>query len=245
MRWTLLAFVLLCAVSAGLLAVRHWYRAELVRAEYADPPTGMVFVPAGSFLIGSDDPGADHDEGPLREAFVEAFYIDRHEVTNAEFKAYDPDHAYAEGRDDYPVTGITLARAKAYAAWAGKRLPSVEEWEKAARGTDGRSYPWGREFEAGRANIVDGTGLEPVGQYPAGASPYGAEDMTGNAWEWVETIHRDSWLAGNQRLKREVIKGGAFSYGAYQGRASYNGFEPPGGTCNDVGFRCVKDAKPL
>jgi formylglycine-generating enzyme required for sulfatase activity len=240
-----IAFIL-TIVGACVVGYRAVYAIRMNALEnraYPPAPEGMVFVPPGTFAMGSDDPLADEDE-TQRQAFLPGFYVDTHEVTNAEFQAFDPEHTYPEGHEDYPATGITLEAARAYAKHLGKRLPTSAEWEKAARGTDGRLYPWGNTFEPGRANIVDGQGLQPVGSYPEGVSPYGAYDMTGNAWEWVETVHRDSWLAGNDRLKREVIKGGAFSYGAYQGRVSYNGFEPPGGTCNDVGFRCVKDAVP-
>jgi formylglycine-generating enzyme required for sulfatase activity len=89
---------------------------------------------------------------------------------------------------------------------------------------------------------VCGTALEPVGSHPESASPYGAQDMIGNAWEWVEDTHRDRSVFGTQASEHEVIKGGGYSYNAYQSRASYNGFEGLGGTCNDVGFRCAKDA---
>lgn len=237
--------VLAASVAIAFPMMRRWHHRVLVEREYHAAPLDMVFVPPGPCLVGSGEDAADPDEGPLREVFLPAFYIDRYEVTNAEFRRFDPAHDYAQGHDDYPATGISLERARAYAAWAGKRLPTAHEWEKAARGTDGRAYPWGSAFEPGRANLVDGAELAPAGAHPRSASPYGAEDMAGNAWEWVETVHRDSWLAGNGRIAREVIKGGAFSYGAHQGRASYNGFEPPGGTCNDVGFRCLKEAEPL
>ena len=205
----------------------------------------MVLVPAGAFLMGSDDPLADPDERPLRSVHVPAFYIDRVEVTNADYARFDPEHRYAPDAADFPVTGRSLAQARAYAEWAGKRLPTLPEWEKAARGTDGRLYPWGMAYETGRANIGSGDALAAVGTHPAGASPYGVQDMTGNAWEWVDEVFEDRRAFGTASKSREIIKGGAFSYSAYQGRVSYNGFEAIGSTCNDIGFRCVKDAVPV
>lgn len=217
----------------------------LVHAEYAPPPPGMVFVPPGNFLLGSADPQAPEDEGPLRSSFLPAFYIDTYEVTHAQYKAFDPDHEIPPGKGDFPITGLSLEEARAYAAGVGKRLPTAAEWEKAARGDDGRAYPWGNEFKNGHANLGGQEDLVAVGSFPKGVSPYGAHDMTGNAWEWVETPYVQKGLFGDKLFATEIIKGGAYSYAPFQGRACYNGFEGIGGTCNDVGFRCVQDAVPL
>ncbi len=234
----------LISVTAEGLATRRT-QAEAIAATYPPPPPDMILIPAGSFLMGSDDPLADPDERPRRSVYLPAFYIDRNEVTNAAYARYDPGHAFPPERAEYPVTGRSLAQARAYAEWAGKRLPTRAEWEKAARGTDGRLYPWGNTYEAGRANIGRGDALAAVGTYPQGASPYGVEDMTGNAWEWVDEPFHDRTAFGTQGKTREIIKGGGFSYSPYQGRVSYNGFEAIGSTCNDIGFRCVLDAVPV
>jgi formylglycine-generating enzyme required for sulfatase activity len=204
----------------------------------------MVLVPAGDFVSGSDDLYAAPDEGAPHTEYLPAFYIDRYEVTNIAYHEYDPDHTFPEGHDDYPVTGLTREQARAYAAAVGKRLPTADEWEKAARGTDGRIYPWGDVFSADKANAGGGEGLMPVGSFPEGISPYGAYDMVGNAWEWVDTTYADWSLLGGTDYTTEIIKGGGFSYSAYQCRPSYNGFEGNGGTCNDVGFRCAMDPTP-
>ena len=239
-RFAALALLTAVAIAA---ATQRAYHSYLISLDYADPPNGMVLVPPGNFLMGTNNPEASQDEKPTRKRFLPAFYIDTYEVTNAEFQAFDPTHAYAEGKEDIPATGITLQEARDYAASVGKRLPTKAEWEKAARGTDGRDYPWGNEFRDGIANINRQQGLTAVGTHPKSVSPYGAHDMIGNAWEWVDDTHRDGGLlTGRKIIEREIIKGGGYSYSPYQARISYNGFEGVGSTCNDVGFRCAQDA---
>jgi len=232
-----------CAVIFTLIQSQRY---SLVNAMYATPPEGMVFVPAGWFTMGSDGPNADEDERPERSVFLPAFFIDKHEVTNRDWKRFRRNHTYPEGADDLPVTHVLKHEAEAYARSVGKRLPTGAEWEKAARGADGRIYPWGDEFEAGRCNVDTSDGLKPVGSYPAGASPYGCLDMAGNAWEWVAEDFRDRNAFGlSVGVRRGIIRGGAHGYGPYQARASYQGFEALDGTCNDVGFRCAMDAESI
>lgn len=236
-----ITLLIIAGSMAGTERLYHWY---LTSRDYAPPPDGMVFVPAGDFLLGTDNPEAGEDEKPQRKRFLHAFYIDTYEVTNVEFKEYEPTHEYAEGEEELPATGITLQQARDYADSLGKRLPTIAEWEKAARGTDGRDFPWGNEFRNGVANIGGNPGLAAIGMHEKSISPYGAHDMTGNAWEWVNDTHRDGGLfVGRDIVEREIIKGGGYSYSPYQARISYNGFEGVGSTCNDVGFRCVVDAE--
>ena len=156
----------------------------------------MALVPAGEFGMGRED-GAD-DERPAHVVWLDAFYIDKTEVTNAQFKAFcdatgylppanpdwDPD--YFHSKADYPVLQITYDQATAYCAWRHKRLPTEAEWEKAARGTDARKYPWGNDWDPKRVNAWGEPYkyTAPVGSFPEGASPYGAVDMAGNVWEW-------------------------------------------------------------
>ena len=211
----------------------------------------MVTVPAGWFWMGSDDPKAPLDEKPLRRVFLPAFYIDRTEVTNREFKKFKPDHNFPGGAEDHPATLVYKHEAEAYARWAGKRLPTAAEWEKAARGTDGRQYPWGDRFDPALCNMrprsrtgEDGPRKQPVGSFPDGASPYGALDMTGNVWEWVSDVHRDkTWfgLLGEAR-ERGLLRGGAHGYSPMAGTTHHQAFEPLNATCNDTGFRCARDA---
>ena len=241
-----------------------WKQQQLVKAEYAPAPEGMVFVPAGGFIMGSDHPDADPDETPARKVFLPAFYIDKYEVTNREYREFDPEHTYPEGRDDFPVTAVLKADAQAYASWKGKRLPTSAEWEKAARGTDGRKYPWGNEFNPAMANLRpywtnafgelewddrnlrDALDKVAVGSFPQGVSPYGCEDMTGNVWEWVSDNYEvKSWLLDEDEERvTGIIRGGAYGYNIRHGRTTHQGFEPLNTTCNDVGFRCAMDAIP-
>lgn len=181
-RFAAAALLIAAAITFG---TQRAYHAYLVSLDYADPPKGMVLVPPGDFIMGTDNPEASQDEKPTRKRFLPAFYIDTYEVTNAEFHAFDPTHAFAKGKEDIPATGIALQEARDYAQSVGKRLPTLAEWEKAARGTDGRDYPWGNEFRDGIANINRQQGLTAVGTHPKSVSPYGAHDMIGNAWEWV------------------------------------------------------------
>lgn len=239
------AFLLAGAAVAGYRVWIGMHRAYLIHAKYPAPPEGMVLVPAGYFIQGSDDPDADDNERPARHVFLPAYYIDRCEVTNAECKQFDSTHTFPSGRENFPVVKCSKADVVRYAAWAGKRLPSGAEWEKAARGEDGRLYPWGNEFDPARANIGGKPGLLPVGSFPDGASPCGALDMCGNAWEWITDTYDDHERLGVAGYERGIIRGGAYSYSPFQGRATYLGFESEDLVCGDLGFRCVVDAVPL
>lgn len=230
-------------------------------------PEGMLAVAAGSYAIGRD--GADPLEQPEHKADLPAFFIDRTEVTNAAYKKFvdatghKPPTNWNETNSpdqhgNFPVTGVTWQDAVDYAAWAGKRLPTEAEWEAAARGTDGRIYPWGNQWRAGLANIGSKpdditaeqypAGIKEVGQYPQGASPAGAVDMIGNAWEWVEdeiTIYpgnTDTRLPLKPGLSYRVIRGGAYD-GNKVHDATYRGFLDASQAYPKVGFRCAKDAK--
>jgi formylglycine-generating enzyme len=191
-------------------------------AEVLDAET--VRVPAGDFLMGSDRDRAD--ERPRRRVYLDGFEIDRYEVSNAQYRRFvqatgrpPPPHwedgTHPPGQEDHPVVGVSWTDADDYCRWAGKRLPTEAEWEKACRGTNGRAYPWGARWDARRLNVdltrhvpdpaddelhpwqaawgLLRTGvasdaeprLRPVGSYPNGASPYGMLDAAGNASEWV------------------------------------------------------------
>jgi formylglycine-generating enzyme required for sulfatase activity len=158
----------------------------------------MVYVPSGKFTMGSDS--GDPDESPVHTVYLDGFWIDRTEVTNAAFqkcvasgvcsKPISPSHSrdtYYNNPEyaDYPVIYMNHYDAEGYCRWVGKRLPTEAEWEKAARGTDGRSWPWGNTFDPGKLALGPGDDTARVGSNPAGASPYGVLDMAGNALEWV------------------------------------------------------------
>jgi formylglycine-generating enzyme required for sulfatase activity len=160
----------------------------------------MVLVPAGEFRMGSleDDDFAESNEKPQRTIRLDAFYIDKLEVTNIEYKrftdatGYPPPEAwrdgkYSEGADFYPVQSVSWWEAMAYARWIGKRLPTEAEWEKAARGTDARRFPWGDQYEIDLAN--SDKDYAPVASYFNGASPYGVLNMAGNVAEWTASAY--------------------------------------------------------
>ncbi len=206
-----------------------------------------VRVPAGPFSRGSTR-GAD-DERPVRVRNLPAFSIDRLEVTRAAYaRCVAARRCPALAIDlaaepELPVTQVSWHEARAYCAFAGGRLPTEDQWEKAARGTDGRELPWGSELDCARANFGSFENEGPCagknpgkpvagGSYPQGASPYGVLDMAGNVWEWVaDRYDRDP--------ARRVVRGGSCcSYFVPPRAANRNAWEPSYRD-GDLGFRCV------
>ena len=231
-------------------------------AEELQPPgrEDMVLVPEGFFLMGSD-----HDAlcAPQRRIWLDAYLIDRTPVTHAEYDRFcratgapPPPHWHAgrlpAGREQHPVNNVTLDEARAYAAWAGKTLPTEAQWEKAARGTDGRVYPWGEDYDETRCNTrfskVGNT--VPVGAYPEGRSPYGVLGMCGNVWEWVEGRWDPRWYAampeknpnGAQAGGLHVLRGGTWSTLPALCRTTSRSQALPGARWGYCGFRCVAPA---
>lgn len=200
----------------------------------------MVDVPAGFFLMGADN--GFMDERPQRRVYVNDFRIDKYEVTNRQFRAagLQPRRAYgpAYQAPNLPVVGVTWGQARQYCHKLGKRLPGEAEWEKAARGTDGRAFPWGNFWDPSLAN--DGPGPQPVGSYPQGMSPYGALDMAGNVWEWVEDAYEQHAVQKSSDARR-VLRGGAWTYAAVFMRTSYRRHERPDYAEHRIGFRCAQD----
>jgi formylglycine-generating enzyme required for sulfatase activity len=224
--------------AAGALALGTRYRpVGDASAEAVRTPPGMVYVPGGPCLLGSNEADADDDVQPQRRVDVPAFYIDRTEVTNAEYRRFDPAFMFAPGEEERPATNVTYDQAEAYARWAGKRLPTEAEWEKAARGTDGRRYPWGSDWNPSRvasrapkaAKAPPAPGhcgparTRPVGSVSGGASPYGCLDMAGNAWEWVQ-----GYYLGNPQQR--ILRGGAVGYGERACRTYSRAIEGAGAT---------------
>ena len=227
----------------------------------AAAPPGMTAVPAGEFIMGSNERW--DDESPEHIASTEAFFIDLNEVTNEKYKVFTdttkretpyhwPDGNLPKGKEKHPVVYVSWFDAKAYCEWdGGKRLPNEQEWEKASRGEDGFTYPWGHEWTLDKSNnpYKHSTGTEPVGSYPKGRSPYGLYDMSGNVWEWVDsfylphpgnTVHRAEY--GEDK---RILKGGSWfdclSYGCGLSAPTFNrSFFTPEVRNNSFGFRCAK-----
>ena len=254
-------------------------------------PPGMVLIPAGEFQMGSNDAEAGSDEQPVHTVYLKAFYMDKYEVTNAEYAAFlnakgkhvdgaikwfdlkdsDAHIEYVDGRyqakvgyEKHPAIEISWYGAMAYAAWAGKRLPTEAEWEKAARGgLVGQKYPWGNSIDASKANYhVDVKDTMPVGSYPP--NEYGLYDMTGNVWEWCLDAYdshvytsspRRNPIVGAESISNlidnfttikssRVLRGGSWFYSAPYLRVSYRDRDTPRITYTLFGFRCVKEVMP-
>jgi formylglycine-generating enzyme required for sulfatase activity len=218
-------------------------------------------------------PPADEDLGDSydfrvrtihRAIVLRRFALDETLVTNADYatflraSGYQPrlrqnflkhwQHGHLPaGKEQHPVVYVDLDDARAYAKWAGKRLPTEEEWQFAAQGMDGRRYPWGEHFEPGRCNGGETGGTTPVKAFPQGRSPYGCYDMCGNVWEWTESQRSD----GHTRFC--IIRGGAFFKASGSGWYADGGPQPvnfagkfllmwPGlDRCGTIGFRCAID----
>ena len=211
--------------------------------------------------MGSPGQGFDN-EHPQHTVYLDAFWIDKTEVTAAQFRKCVEAGAcsapvtgglctYGNGaKSNHPVDCIDSSEAEAFCEWAGRRLPSEAEWEKAARGTDGRIYPWGdQKPDATLANFNNNVGsTTPVGQYPAGASPYGALDMAGNAWEWVTDWYDIGYYAlsprenppGPETGSAQVLRGGSSDAPVEFVRAAFRYWEAPDYRVNTLGFRCVR-----
>jgi formylglycine-generating enzyme len=268
--------------------------------------TDMMLVPAGAFWMGSvsediqlrvDDRKKSvrpenrdkcdewfRDEGPQREVFLGAFYIDRYEVTTALFERFvaatshrttaevegwgwvflaatgkwdkvqgatwrAPGGPGATAAPTHPVVQVSWYDADAYCKWASERLPTEAEWEKAARGVDGRRYPWGEEWDAARANgdlTIKAT--RPVGSYATGASPYGIHDMTGNVFEWVADWYDPAYYQkgpernppGPASGQQRTLRGGGWHSRPIALRVPSRGSGMPGFRYNYTGFRCAK-----
>lgn len=224
----------------------------------------LVYVPAGTFIMGSpaDDPLADGDESPPRLIYLDAFWLDRTEVTNGMYErcvqasVCDP---IVTPRPDYftqpdlPVQGVIWPNAAAYCAWVGRRLPTEAEWEKGARGTDGRLYPWGdTPPDQLQVNVDFHVGdVAPVGTHPDDVSPYGALDMGGNVLEWVADWYEVGYDAaathnptGPATGNQKVLRGGSWNAQPTNARATNRFYAFP--TRNDFdGFRCALSASTL
>jgi formylglycine-generating enzyme required for sulfatase activity len=224
----------------------------------------MIRVPAGTFTMGSDS--GYSDEQPVHPVYLDEYYVDKYEVTNRQYKrfcgatgrGYPPDPGFPGMSDyftaypSYPVVDVSWNDAQAYCTWAGKALPTEAEWEKAARGTDARKYPWGNAEPNGtRCNIhANNDGYDytsPVGNYPDGVSPYGCMDMAGNVWEWCNDWYASDYYGGSPGSNPQgpssgsyrVFRGGSWYYGAWYLRCSNRLRVVPSYRNDYLGFRCA------
>ncbi len=221
----------------------------------------MVLIPEGIFTRGSDSGG--FDEKPVQEIYLDAFYIDKYEVSVQAYNKYrkaanyvEPSVPFFQGDGEvmkvpnHAVVGVSWHDAVNYCTWAGKRLLSEAEWEKAARGTHGLNFPWGNKILPKRANL-SGTGdgfpyMGPVGHYPMGRSVYGVYDMAGNVSEWVNDFYDQFYYQtapimnpqGPEKGKNYVFRGGSWDARSVDIRTSKRFAASPGRKDSILGFRC-------
>ncbi len=223
----------------------------------------MVRVDAGDFLRGSPPKVGLDDEKPRRRIWLAAFDIDRLEVTAADYtrcvkagRCSAPKCSVAkqrpETRPKHPVVCVDWKQAHNFCAWMGKRLPTEAEWEKTARSSDGRRYPWGNDKptcqRANYAGCHKPASTHAVGSLKLGASKYGALDLAGNVWEWVADWHHADYYTTSPRRnpagpylgRKKVVRGGAFSYAAGELSSHGRTFDLPTKAYNHVGFRCAR-----
>ena len=235
---------------------------------------GMVYIPPGEFIMGSEEVDTEalgtefglrtgryyDDEKPMSKVFLDGYYMDKYEVTNARYEEfitvtaapappYWTQRAYPEGKASHPVTNVTWYSAGIYCVWAGKRLPTEAEWEKAARGPGGNKYPWGNEYDEKKANLFKGETV-PAGSFETDKSYYGVYDMGGNVMEWTDSwyepypgatiINKD--YGGQHRVLKGGIGGipGHYLNNVILARGATRHHYLPGGAGDDAGFRCAK-----
>jgi formylglycine-generating enzyme required for sulfatase activity len=265
------------AVLSFLLVLLAWMQQSLAGSASSSSPSNLpngrtdevelVNIPAGEFTMGHN---SGYDTLPVRQINLPAFSIDKYEVTNKRYKrfidatgykvpwsqesavaAYVWDwqkRMYPEGKGDDPVVLVSWEDAKAFCAWAGKRIPTEAEWEKAARGAKGKPYPWGNEWANGKANTSESALKQttPAGSFKEDVSEYGVHDLAGNVSEWVE-----EWFApypGNpmtsyeERNKYRVLRGGSWDYAHSIANGYHRQYALPQSQMTAIGFRCVKAA---
>ncbi|MBN1582339.1 MAG: formylglycine-generating enzyme family protein [Anaerolineae bacterium] len=231
----------------------------------------LCLVPAGTFLMGSKGGEGHRSEHPQHRVYLDGYYVGRYPVTNAQYALFVQESGhrvpYQEGewvrsycwnlkkqrppigKETHPVVLVDWNDAMAYCQWAALRLPTEAEWEKAARGTDGRRHPWGDQWDKTKCNLWTGKGWEttPVDAYPQGASPYGVLDMVGNVEEWCADWYDGSYYAhspdrnpqGPESGTCRVLRGGSWLDLLILARCAFRHWNLPAGRLDLVGFRCV------
>lgn len=222
-------------------------------------PSGMVSIPAGEFVLGTDSresspqfmsgQTASLNAQPRQNFKVEAFYIDRFEVTYEQFLKFKPQSQYEEGKPGEPRRGVSWYEADAYCLWLKKRLPTEFEWEKAARGVGGNLFAWGSEFHRDYTNM--GKTIKPVGSVATDKSAYSVYDMNGNVSEWTASSYKpypgSKYEDPDFGEKFKVIRGGSIQKTEHGfmpefGMLFYRNHAPPYMRLQDTGFRCAKSA---
>ncbi|MFQ5587463.1 MAG: formylglycine-generating enzyme family protein [Nitrospiria bacterium] len=223
-----------------------------VFSDESRPPEGMVLIPAGPFWMGLDElppdsPWGQKDARPKHQVTLPDFWMDRYEVTYGAYLKFDENHILPKRLSDAPVTHVSWTDADSYCRAIGKRLPSEAEWEKAARGIDGRAYPWGNRFDPKKSNI--GAVPQPVGSFPEDRSPYGVFDMAGNVSEWTDSWYRaypgSDYKSPDYGIFQKVVRGGAFNASRHFademfGQVTFRNYNRPNRAGPDNGFRCAK-----
>ena len=265
--WCVLGLLMAVTFIAWLAGPAQAQQQEITGKDGAP----MVLVPAGEFTMGSNDGG--DDEKPVHQVSLDAYYLDKYEVTVGQYAKFleargvngppmwttmdQPSH------QKRPVVNVDWSDASNYCEWAGKRLPTEAEWEKAARGTDGRIYPWGNEppdplrANYGKEKWNNHTALVPVGQLKDGKSPYGIYDLAGNVWEWVSDWYDQDYYTtsppqnpkGPENGKYRVLRGGSWDLAPENLRSTRRDFnlplspsyESPSYRNFNSGFRCAKN----
>lgn len=219
---------------------------------------GMIYVPEGQTIIGSLD--GDEFEQPLHPVEVSAFYINKYETTNQEYfafieaKGHRPplhwiDGQIPIGKESHPVCWVSFEDAEAYCKWKGGRLPTEMEWERAAKGAELRSFPWGNRFEPNLANTWEANREDssPVGSYPFGSSPFGVHDLAGNVFEWTSSFFKpypgSKLRVEGAKVTHRVLRGGSWNFESYYARCSHRMARPGGERSRSFGFRIVRDAE--
>jgi formylglycine-generating enzyme required for sulfatase activity len=231
-------------------------------ASAQDQNWSMALVPAGEFMMGST--AGDPDELPAHKVYLDAFFMDKHQLSVAQYARFLEDTQHEAPPEwslmnrpqhrNRPVANVDWTEADAYCKWAGKRLPTEAEWEKAARGTDGRTYPWGNEpptgirVNAGKATWGNHAVLTPSGTFEEGKSPYGVYDMAGNVWEWVNDWYDPDYYKTGPRHNPtgpptggyKAIRGGSWGSALKDLRSSDRETHLPSFRGFGTGFRCAK-----
>ncbi len=277
MFFSLIRILIMSAVSVML--PKFVVSADLPQTVTGKDGAPLKRIPAGEFLMGTSISKRDggRDEYPERRIFLDAFYMDSLEITNGRYLEFVkaaghriPEHprdktltlwqgaTVPAAFKDHPVINVDWSDAAAYCEWAGRRLPTEAEWERTARGTTGRRFPWG-DAEPTRtlANYLNqwrnGGGLEPVGSHPQGASPEGVQDLQGNVWEWVADWYDPHYYEkgplrnpkGPNEGTRKVMRGSGWESEAPVLRSAHRLSSDPKNRNHSLGFRCAMDAASI